>query len=58
MRWFPVFTSGKQWVAKSKILIYIAKAILSKIVAKIIRKFSNIIAVHIEGPRHPLICLF
>jgi hypothetical protein len=43
----------KQWVAKDKISIYIVKANFSKIVAfrGTIRKFSNMLAVHIEGSR-------
>jgi hypothetical protein len=62
MWWFPVCPYKKQWVAKSKILIYIVKVIFffSKVVAfkGTIRKFLNMVAVHIEGPSHPPICLF
>jgi hypothetical protein len=47
-------------VARDKILIYIVKGNVSIIVAfkGKIRNFLNMVAVHIEGPRHPPICLF
>jgi hypothetical protein len=60
MWWFPNGLYRKQWVAKIKILLYIVKVIFSKNLAfkGTIRIFLNMLAVHIEGPRHPIICLF
>jgi hypothetical protein len=44
--------------AEDEISIYIVKVNFGKIVAfkGMIRKLFNVVAVHIEGLRHPLIC--
>jgi hypothetical protein len=54
MQWSPVCHYEKQWVAREKISIYIVKVNFSKIVTLkgTIRKFLNMVAVHIERPRH------
>jgi hypothetical protein len=47
-------------VEKSKVSVYTENVIFSNVVAftGTIRKFLNMVAVHIEGRRHPPICLF
>jgi hypothetical protein len=60
MRWSPICHHSKQWVAKGEVLIYIVKVNFSNIVAfeGTIRKYLNMVTVHIGDPMHHPICLF
>jgi hypothetical protein len=65
LRLATIVVRGEEWnfdlYSEDEILTYIVKVNFWKIVAfkGMIRKFLNMVAVHIEGMRHPLlVCLF